>query len=289
MTPLRKRFQNHLTFKRFSPKTHEAYIGDVKGLANHYHKSPDKLSNEQIQDYFVYLIEERKYAWSSCNVIFCGVKLFYEEILGRDTRTVIPPRPRHKQFPTILSQAEISKLINAFTNLKHHTLLLCVYSGGLRVSEVFALQPVHIERARMMIRVEQGKGRKDRYTILSSRFLSELEKYCQEYRPKNYLFFGSDKAKPMAIGTAQQIYYQAKERAGITRGRGIHTLRHCFATHLMEQGVQIYAIKRMMGHVALSTTAGYMHVSNELISTIKSPLEFLKMGMDQASNTGKIQ
>ena len=184
------------------------------------------MSDEQIQDYFVYLLEERKYAWSSCNVIFCGVKLFYEEILGRDTRTVIPPRPRQKQLPTILSQADISKLINACKNLKHRTLLLGVYSGGLRVSEAVALQPVHIERSRMMIRVEQGKGRKDRYTILSSRFLSELEKYWREYRPEKYIFFGSDKAKPMAIGTAQQIYYQAKDRAGITRGRVIHTLRH---------------------------------------------------------------
>ena len=289
MTPLRKRFQNHLTFKRFSPKTHEAYIGAVKGLAEHYHKSPYKLSDEQIQGYFVYLLEERKYAWSSCNVIFCGVKLFYEEILHRDTTAVIPPRPRQKQLPTILSQEEVSKLINACENLKHRTLLLGVYSGGLRVSEAVALQPVHIERSRMMIRVEQGKGRKDRYTILSSHFLSELDKYWWEYRPEKYLFFGSDKAKPMAIGTAQKIYYQAKERAGITRGRGIHTLRHCFATHLMEQGVQIYAIKRMMGHVALSTTARYMHVSNELISTIKSPLDFLGMEMDQASKTGKIQ
>ena len=202
MTPLRKRFQNHLTFKRFSPKTHEAYIGAVKGLANHYHKSPDKLSDEQIQDYFVYLLEEGKYAWSSCNVIFCGVKLFYEEILNRDTRTVIPPRPRQKQLPTILSQAEVSKLINACKKLKHRTLILGVYSGGLRVREA---------------------------------------------------------------------------------------VRHCFATHLMEQGVQIYAIKRMMGHVALSTTAGYMHVSNELIASIKSPLDFLAMEMDQASKTGNIQ
>jgi len=289
MTPLRKRFQRHLTFKRFSPKTHEAYIGAVKGLAEYYNKSPDKLSDEQIQDYFVYLLEDRKYAWSSCNVIFCGVKLFYEEILDRDTRTVIPPRPRQKQLPIILSQDEVTKLINTCENLKHRVLLLGVYSGGLRVSEAVGLQPVHIERSRMMIRVEQGKGRKDRYTILSSRFLSELERYWREYQPEKYIFFGSDKAKPMAIGTAQQIYYRAKKRTGITRGRGIHTLRHCFATHLMEQGVQSYAIKRMMGHVSLSTTVGYIHVSDELISTIKSPLELLEMEMDQASKTGKIQ
>jgi len=276
MTQLRKQFERHLTLGRFSPKTHEAYIGAVKGLAGYYNKSPDNLSDEQIQDYFVYLIKDRKYAWSSCNVAFCGIKMFYEKILDRDTTSVIPPRPRQKQLPIVLSQKEVWKLINSCKNLKHRTLLLCAYSAGLRVSEIVALQPVHIERDRMMIRVDQGKGRKDRYTILSQYFLSELETYWREYKPDQYLFFGVDKAKPMAIGTAQQIYYQAKKKAGITRGRGIHTLRHCFATHLMEQGVQIYVIKKMMGHVALSTTAGYTHVSSEFISTIQSPLDMLE-------------
>jgi site-specific recombinase XerD len=218
-------------------------------------------------------MKDRKYAWSSCNVVFCGIKMFYEKILDRDTSSVIPPRPRQKQLPIVLSQKEVLKLIDSCKNLKHRTLLLCAYSAGLRVSEIVALQPVHIESNRMMIRIDQGKGRKDRYTILSEHFLSELKMYWRKYRPEKYLFFGADKAKPMAIGTAQKIYYQAKKRAGITRGRGIHTLRHCFATHLMEQGVQIYVIKKMMGHVSLSTTAGYIHVSNELLSTIQSPLD----------------
>lgn len=275
MTPLRERFQKHLTLQRFSPKTHQAYINAVKGLSGYYQTSPDKLSDEQVQNYFVYLLEDRKYAWSSCNVAFCGIKMFYEAILHRDTSSVIPPRPRQKQLPIILSQDEVRKLIFSRENLKHRTLLLGVYSAGLRVSEIVALKPVHIERDRMMIRVEQGKGRKDRYTILSQQFLSELEAYWRVYRPEKYLFFGADKSRPMAIGTAQQIYYQAKKKAGITRGRGIHTLRHCFATHLMEKGVQIYVIKRMMGHVSLSTTAGYMHVSSEFISTIQSPLDTL--------------
>jgi len=288
MTPLREQFKRHLTFKRLSPKTHEACIGAVKGLAGYYQKSPDQLSDEQVQNYFVHILEERKYAWSSCNVIFCGIKLFYEEILDRDTSAVIPPRPRQKQLPIVLSQDEAWKLINSCDNLKHRTLLLGVYSSGLRVSEIVALEPAHIERNRMMLRVEQGKGRKDRYTILSQRFLSELEIYWREYRPEKYFFFGVDKRKPMAVGTAQKIYYQAKEKAGITRGRGIHTLRHSFATHLMEQGVQIYVIKRMMGHVALSTTVGYIHVSNEFISTIKSPLDTLEE-MNQTNDLRRIQ
>ena len=226
MTELREKFTRYLTLKRLSPKTHTAYINAVQGLAQYYNLSPDKLSDDQVQDYFLYLLQDREYAWSSCNVVFCGIKMFYEKILQRDTGSVIPPRPRQKQLSIVLSQDEVYKLIDSCTNLKHRTLLLGTYSAGLRVSEVVALKPVHIERNRMMIRVEQGKGRKDRYTILSPRFLSALETYWREYRPEKYLFFGADKAKPMSIGTAQQIYYHAKKRAGITRGRGIHTLRH---------------------------------------------------------------
>ncbi|MBF0233440.1 MAG: site-specific integrase [Desulfamplus sp.] len=136
MTQLRAQFKRHLTLKRFSPKTHTAYLNAVKGLAEHYGLSPDQLTDEQIQDYFVHLIEDRKYAWSSCNVIFCGVKLFYEEILDRDTRAVIPPRPRQKQLPNILSQDEVERLLDSCGNLKHRALLLCVYSAGLRVSDL---------------------------------------------------------------------------------------------------------------------------------------------------------
>ena len=276
MTKLREDFKKHLTLQRLSPRTHKAYLNAVNGLAVYYNQSPDCLSDEQIQNYFVYLLKNRKYAWSSCNVIFCGVKKFYEEILHRDTKVIIPPRPRVKQIPTVLSQKEVKKLLNSCKNLKHQTLLFGVYSAGLRVSEVVKLKPVHIERDRMMIRVEQGKGRKDRYTILSELFLSKLIIYWRKYKPENYLFFGSCKTKPMAIGTAQKIYYQVKEKAGIVRNGGIHMLRHSFATHLMEQKVSIYTIKRMMGHSSLSTTAGYIHVSKEFISTIKSPLDVLE-------------
>jgi site-specific recombinase XerD len=288
MTPLRAEFKRHLTLKRLSPNTHEAYIGAVNGLAVYYQKSPKLLSDEQIQDYFVYLMEERKYAWSSCNVAFCGVKLFYEELLHRDTSQVIPPRTRAKQLPRILSQDEVWRLINSCENLKHRTLLLGVYSAGLRVSEIIALQPDHIERDRMMIRVEQGKGRKDRYTVLSQLFLSELVTYWRKYRPEKYLFFGYNKAKPISRRSAQAIYDQAKVKADITRGRGIHTLRHCFASHLIEQGVSIHAIKEMMGHTALSTTAHYLHVSKDYMSTVKSPLDALNE-MSQAHEIREIQ
>lgn len=275
MTKLRKAFENHLILQRYSSKTNEAYIHAVKGLAYFHKQSPDKLSNKQIQDYFRYMIKERKYSWSTCNVTFCGIKCFYDNVLHRDTQIMIPPRPRQKTLATILSQKDVKKLLESCTNLKHRTLLYAVYSAGLRVSEVVALKPVHIERSRKMIRVDQGKGRKDRYTVLSDALLTELENYWREYHPEKWLFFGKDKSKPMPVGTAQQIYYTAKKRARITKGRGIHTLRHCFATHLMEKGIQTHTIKRMLGHKSIVTTAGYIHISQEFLSTVKSPLDML--------------
>jgi integrase/recombinase XerD len=151
---------------------------------------------------------------------------------------------------------------------------MCVYGAGLRVSEVVVLKPEHIESQRGLIRVEQGKGRKDRYTILPARLLVELRNYYRCFQPDEWLFFGRDKAKPMPIGSAQKIFYLARNRAGIDRG-GIHTLRHSFATHILEAGGDIYELKRMMGHSAIKTTSGYIHISKEHLMSIRSPLDTL--------------
>jgi len=275
MTELRKAFIRHLTLQRLAPKTHTAYIGAVKDLAKYHHLSPDTLTDDQIQDYFVHLIGERKAAWSTCNIRFNGIKSFYKGVLDRDINAVIPPRPRQKQLPYVLSQQDVWKLINSCDNMKHRTILLCTYSAGLRVSEVVVLKPEHIDRHRMTIRVDQGKGRKDRETILSEFFLTELEAYWRAYRPEKWLFYGREKSKHIPIESVQKIYYNAKKKAGINKGKGIHTLRHCFATHLIEQGVPIHVIKRFMGHSSISTTSIYLHLTKEFSFTIRSPLDVL--------------
>jgi site-specific recombinase XerD len=175
----------------------------------------------------------------------------------------------------LLSREEVNSIVNASANLKHRALLATVYGSGLRVSEVVRLRPEHIESSRMMIRIEQAKGAKDRYTVLSKTGLSLLRAYWREYRPGEWLFFGRDKKKPLSIGTAQRVYYQAKAKAGITKGRGIHTLRHCFATHLLDQGVELFIIKRWLGHSAIKTTCRYIHTSPEQFLRIQSPLDQL--------------
>ncbi|WP_300465550.1 site-specific integrase [Desulfobacula sp.] len=273
MTELRQKFERHLTLHRLSPKTNAAYMNAVKSLAGYHRQSPDKLTNEQIQDYLHYIIADRKLAWSSCNVQFSGIKRFYKNVLNRKTKLFIPPRPREKKIFMALSREEVDRILNACQNLKHYTLLLTVYSAGLRVSEVVKLQPIHIERSRKMIRIEQGKGRKDRYTVLSDTLLKTLEEYWRAYRPGNWIFFGKTKTKPMPIETAQKIYYNAKEEAGVKRGKGIHTLRHCFATHLLEQGTRTYILQQMLGHKSIKTTARYLHISNDAISKVISPVD----------------
>jgi len=275
-TLLRKQLNDHMTLRGLSPNTQEAYTNAVAGLAGYYHLSPDKLTNEQIQAYLIHLIKERELAWSSCNVVFSGLRCFYSQVLRWDeTRFHIPPRPREKKLPRILSLEQVLRLFQVTTNIKHRALLMTVYGGGLRVSEVVQLEPEHIESQRMMIRVDQGKGRKDRFTLLPQNLLDELKAYWKACRPQSWLFFGRSKDKPMAIGTAQRIYYNAKSKAGINKGNGIHTLRHCFATHLLDQGVDITTIQQMMGHRALVTTSKYLHTTKEKIASIKSPLDTL--------------
>ncbi len=277
-TSLRDQFTDHLTFKRYSPKTMEAYLGAVTKLAQHYMKSPDQLSSDEIQRYLTFLLEEKKLAWNSCNVIFSGLVCFYSQFLKwEEINYSIPPRPRIKKIPMILSREEVEHLLKTPLNQKHFTLLLAVYSAGLRVSEAVNLKPVHIESdpSRMLIRVEQGKGRKDRYTILSNRLLIGLRDYWHKYQPEEWIFFGKDRSKPMPISTAQRIYYNAKMKSGTDKGRGIHTLRHCFASHLLWNGTDIYTIKKLLGHRSIKTTYSYLHVTPEQIDKVVSPLEYL--------------
>ncbi|MDF7802181.1 tyrosine-type recombinase/integrase, partial [Pontiellaceae bacterium B1224] len=173
------------------------------------------------------------------------------------------------------SKPQVAAILDAARNPKHRALLMSVYGAGLRVGEAVMLKPAHIESQRGLIRVEQGKGNKDRYTMLPDRLLDELRRYYRCFHPGEWLFFGRDREKPMPVGSAQKLFYQARDRAGITRG-GIHTLRHCFATHLLEAGGDIYELKRMMGHSAIKTTSGYIHISREHLQSVGSPLDTLK-------------
>ena len=181
------------------------------------------------------------------------------------------------KLPEVLSVEEITRLFQCTQSLKHRAILMTTYAAGLRVSEVVNLRLKDIDSGRMMIKVCQGKGNKDRYTILSNRLLTELRAYCKKYKPLFWLFPGAYSDKPMNRATPERIYYSAKERAGITKEGCIHTLRHCFASHLLETGVDLRTIQLLMGHSSITTTARYMRITSKKLSTTKGPLDLIEI------------
>lgn len=222
-TDLKTQFLNYMTINRFSRHTQKNYILAVKGLARFYNQPPDALSGEQIQNYLLYLIQEKKLAWGSVNNMLCGLSCFYKNVLKwEEVRWKIPPRPRIKKLPTVLSEEEVMRLFDATDNLKHRVLLKTVYSAGLRLSEAICLRPEHIESdpSRMMIRVEQGKGKKDRYTILSRSLLPELRTYWRKYQPGEWLFAGQKRNKHIGPTAVHQIYHRAKKKPALP-GAGV--------------------------------------------------------------------
>jgi integrase/recombinase XerD len=274
MGALREKMEREIRLRRFSPKTKQAYTGAVYGLAKYYNKSPDLISNEEIQEYILYLMD-KGYSWSTCNVAINSFKFFYTKTIKRKSiKLYLPPRKKRQILPEVLSKQEVERLFLASGNPKNRALLITTYGSGLRVSEVVNLKIKDIHSLRKQIRVEQGKGNKDRYTILSDSLCEELRSYWRLYRPKLWLF-PSTREKPMHPATAQKIYYRAKERAGIQRGKGIHTLRHCFATHLLEAGVDIRTIQVLMGHNSISTTMVYLQITRKRFDSLSSAFDLL--------------
>ena len=221
---LRTKFLNYMTLHRFSPYTKKNYILVMNALSKFYNQPPDTLTKEQIEKYLLYLIEEKKLKWASVNNHLCGMSCFYKNILKWDeTRFTIPPRPRIKTLPTVLSEEEVKRLFDAASNLKRRVFLKTVYSAGLRLSEAIRLKPIHIESdpSRMMLRVEQGKGKKDRYTVLSRNLLPELRAYWRKYQPREWLFPGNNQ-KHIGPTTAHKYYKQAKKKP-VLRGDAVFT------------------------------------------------------------------
>jgi integrase/recombinase XerD len=278
MSALRARMIEQLQLYRKAPGTQEQYVQAIAQLAAYYKRSPDQLTPQEIRRYLHYLLTEKQLAWSSCNVVAAAIRFFYVDTLGwTPIELNLPPRPAHKQLPRVLSVEQLEHLFATTDNAKHRALLMTAYAAGLRVSEVVRLQLIDIESdpSRMLIRINQGKGNKDRYSLRSERLLIELRAYWKTDCPSPWLFPGSKANQPMPSGTAQKVYNQARARAGIEQGSGFHTLRHSFATHLFDAGVDPHTLQLLLGHRSIKTTLKYVHVSRRHLIHIKSPLDLL--------------
>jgi site-specific recombinase XerD len=258
-------------------RTRETYLWAVSGLATFYRRSPDQISDQEIQAYLLHLIRERQRSWSTCNIVVQALRFLYYTTLKRDRMTFTVPSPRRPgTLPAILSRAEVERLIAHVGNRKHRTMILTTYAAGLRLNEVLHLRLTDIDSTRMTIRVEQGKGGQDRYTVLSAHLLEALRGYWKDTRPATWLFPSARGPHPMDPTALQRAYQTAKRRAGITKAGGIHALRHAFATHLLEAGVDLHTIQRLLGHGHLSTTTRYFQLTHHTTIAPGSPLDLLE-------------
>ena len=265
MTPLRQRMLDALVLRGMALRTQETYIDAVSGLARHYRRSPDQLDADQVQSYLLHLLRERRLSRSSVNVYGCAFRFLYGRVLGLDGQAFqIPLAAAPQRLPEILSRAEIARLLACAVHAKARMLLTSAYALGLRVSELCALRPEHIDSAadRMCVRVVQGKGARDRYVPLADELLEQLRDYWRTAHPREWLFPAArDASRSLDPKSAQRWYYLARDAAGITKVGGIHTLRHCYATHLLEAGVDLHCLSQWLGHGWMSTTARYLHLA----------------------------
>ncbi len=275
MTPLRQRMLQDMQMRNLSPHTQEAYVRAVARLAAFYKLSPDRLDLEQVRNFLVHLVGQQV-SFSLFNQVRCALVLFYRVTLGRDWNfDRIGCQKREKRLPVVLSQAEMAQFFAAIDRLKYRALFMAVYGCGLRVSEVVALRAEDIDSKAMVVRVQQGKGKKDRCVMLSPKLLEVLREYYKACRPTATLFFGRDTERPLDRGTVLLACRRIARRADLRRRVTVHTLRHSFATHLLEAGVDLRTIQALLGHRSLRTTALYTFVSTERVAATPSPLDLL--------------
>lgn len=279
MTPLRDWMVAELKLKSREPNTQKAYLRAVTSFANYFGKSPDRLGAREVRSYLLYLIEEQHLAESSVTAAYWALRFFYDQVLGKKGLIDDVSHPKDtKRLPVVLNQDEVNQFFAVIKNIKHKTMLMIALDAGLRVSEVARLRIEDIDSGRMLLRVKQGKGRKDRYVNLSPQLLTLLREYWLARRPKVWLFPGRYPDKHICPATVTNACRQLRQRAGMRKAVTPHMLRHTFATMLLDAGENIRKIQILLGHRSLKTTARYTQVSTESLRATTTPLQLLQKG-----------
>jgi site-specific recombinase XerD len=282
MGELRERMKRDMEIRGFSPHTQLAYLRRVAALTRHLGRSPDEVGLDEIQRYQLYLTRERKVAWGTFNQTVSALRFFYGVTCKKDWDIEqIPYHKAGRRLPVVLNQREMQRLLEALENLKHRAIVMTLYAGGLRVSEVVQLRPSDVDSQRMMIRVHRGKGGKDRYVMLSYRLLGVLREYWKMERPVHWLFPGQDPQRPLTRAAVHKFFKKAVRKARIAKPITVHGIRHSFATQLLESGVDIRKIQLLLGHRSLRSTQIYTHVARNDLNGTPSPLDLLPDSVDR--------
>jgi site-specific recombinase XerD len=265
-----------LRLRNYSQSTVKSYVYHVSKFANHFGKSPNKLGPEEIRQYQIHLTDDKKVSWSLFNQASCALRFFYTVTLGLDIELkTVPYAKNRRRLPVVLNHLELARLFEATSNLKKRTILKTIYATGLRVGEAVSLELSDLDSGRMRIHVRQGKGNKDRYTILTPSLLESLRVYWRAYRPTKVLFPARSVNHPICRGSVQEAVRDARKVAGITKQVTCHTLRHTFATHLLEAGTDLHTIRKLLGHRSLDTTSLYLHVATSAPQTTTDAQDLL--------------
>lgn len=276
--------ERELTIRGYSERTKAIYLRCMREFVKYHKAPPDTLTVEHVNGYQEYLIRERKVSWCAFNQSVCAIRFFYRLTLKKDWCIEhMPFQKKHYTLPVVLSRDEVVRIIEAARNIKHRAIIEVLYSAGLRLQEMVNLTVADIDSTRMVIRVRQGKGRKDRFVMLSRELLATLRSYWKSANPKpaRHLFTGADGVRPIHPRSVQLLVQQAGLRAGIIKRVTPHVLRHSFATHLLENGVNIRVIQMLLGHTSIKTTASYTHIAENSVNSSASPLDSILYSGDE--------
>lgn len=276
MTEMRRRMEEELKLRGHSLHTCKAYLAWVRRFAAYHWRPPEQMGAEEVRAYLIHLLEGEKLSRSSLVQALCALKFFYGEVLHRrceveDLR--FPRRPR--KLPVVLSEPEVTRLLEAAGDLREQAILMTLYSAGLRLGELLHLEVKDIDSEKMQIRVRQGKGAKDRNVMLARTLLEVLRRYFRQYKPKSWLFYHKEPQRPLQERTAQRMVHRLSRKAGLRPGVTTHTLRHSFATHLLEHGTELLYIQELLGHYSLRSTTLYLRISPRALQKVSSPLDRL--------------
>jgi len=276
MSELRNKMIMEMELRGYSPKTIKNYIYHVSGFVGFYKKSPSLLGETEIRQYLHHCITEKRLSEGTVNMGYSALKFFYIKVLNKpwNVEKLVRIKER-RRLPVVLSPEEVKSIFDATENIKHKAILMTIYSAGLRVSEACNLKITDIDSKNMQIFIREGKGKKDRYTLLSKSNLEILREYWKEYRPKEFLFSGRYRTDAITSRSVQRIFEKARRKVGISKHASVHTLRHSFATHLLDAGTDICYIQRLLGHTRITTTTIYLHLRRMDLLSIKSPLDTL--------------